>query len=105
MQPSPEQIKAFLAVFDKLTTFEVGIRHTRGYGAFTQEEIGSFPIPGVKKVRDWLEELAKASSTVQEDREFNKVANEALGSLRYRNVGKPVSLVEQQLFPDAEGRN
>lgn len=54
-QPSKEEIRVFLAAFDKLDSFEAQQRTVRGHGAFNPNEL---PIPACVTVVKWLRVIA-----------------------------------------------
>jgi hypothetical protein len=56
-QPSKKQIHVFLDTFNKLSRFEGLARHTRGWGAFTLEEVEKLSVE-CTPVIEWLKELA-----------------------------------------------
>ncbi len=51
-----EDIVHFLKIIDTLSSFESDQRLIRGYGAFTKEEIETFPDKTFIKVKCWLED-------------------------------------------------
>jgi hypothetical protein len=59
--PTTEDLKKFMDVFDELCKFEAQTRHNRGYGCFKDSDL---PIQEVVKVCSWLRER-----TVREEKD------------------------------------
>ncbi len=53
-QPTKQELKKFLELFDKLIKFEADQRKVRGYSCFTEQDL---PFPEIIKVIAWLKEL------------------------------------------------
>ena len=56
-EPTKEEIRKFLKIFDLLTQFEAEQRSIRGYGAIKEEDC---LVPSVVRVYGWLKEKGRS---------------------------------------------
>lgn len=65
MQPTKDEMREFLDVFDRLAVFEANVRSFRGYGAFSKEEEEAFPNASVVRVCEWLKKESEETTSSQ----------------------------------------
>lgn len=58
--PTKQELEKFLEVFDKLSNYEANQRMNRFAGGIFKEK--DLPIPEVKKVYKWLENLSNSNN-------------------------------------------